>query len=98
MGPYEPGLFLRLYHGRMSPHEKMQQWGTDGPTFGPLKYVHAAYLSTMQIGFLDGERVSFPIVGDLILWEGVYYGDFEVLTTTASAVRGDLIRWWKGDW
>ncbi len=55
MGPYEPGLFLRLYHGRKSPDEEMQQWGPDGPTFGPLKYVHAAYLSTMQIGFLDGK-------------------------------------------
>ncbi|HUP65816.1 MAG TPA: hypothetical protein VM557_11110 [Thermoanaerobaculia bacterium] len=98
MQAHEPGLFFRLYHGRTSPDEEMEQWGTDGPTFGPLKYVHAAYFSTMQIGFEDGERVSLPIVGDLILWDGVYYGDFEVLTTTKRNVRGRLIQWWKGDW
>ncbi|MFN2442763.1 MAG: hypothetical protein ABR517_08775 [Thermoanaerobaculia bacterium] len=98
MGKQDPGLFLCLYHGRVSPVEEMEAWGTDGPTFGPLEYVHAAYLSTMQIGFPDGERVSLPVVDDLILWDGVYYGDFEVLTATKFDVRSRSIRRCKGDW
>ena len=54
--------------------------GERGPVFGPLAYVQAACLSTMQIGFPDGERVELPITEDLIEWDGVYSGDFEMFT------------------
>jgi len=76
----EEKLYLRLYHGRLDAGAEMEGWGSEGPVFGPLAYVHAAYLSTMQIGFPDGERVELPVTGDLIEWDGVYYGDFEVFT------------------
>ena len=65
---------------RLDAGAEMEGWGSGGPVFGPLAYVHAAYLSTMQIGFPDGERVELPVTGDLIEWDGVYYGDYEVFT------------------
>jgi hypothetical protein len=40
--PLVPGkMYLRLYHGRTHPGQEMDDWGFDGPTFGPLScYVH----------------------------------------------------------
>ena len=29
-------MYLRLYHGRVDPDQEMDDWGFDGPTFGPL--------------------------------------------------------------
>lgn len=86
-------LYLRLYHGRKTREEDMQEWGTDGPTFGPLDCVHGAYLSTMQVYLQDGTRVPLPVIDDFILWDGVYYGDFVIFTEvnrTDSSIRGGV--------
>lgn len=37
------GVYLHLFHGRKDPHEDMDDWGFDGPTIGPLEYVHVTY-------------------------------------------------------
>ena len=47
------GVYLHLYHGRLDPDEQLEAWGFDGPTLGPLEYVHGTYASTLQGQFID---------------------------------------------
>ncbi len=43
--PLEPGkLYLRLYHGRATADEQMEDWGSDGPVIGPLVSIHVTYM------------------------------------------------------
>lgn len=89
----EPGLYLRLFHGRSRPDEDLSDWGTDGPYIGPLEYVHCTYLTELGLGFksaVDHERYfSDGIPGDcrtaeirfkddLAVYAGVFYGDWSV--------------------
>lgn len=83
----EPGMYLHLLHGRNSPTEDMEEIGFAGPIFGPLKNVHIAYSSTIFLCTEDwesgpmtkGDPLSFE--GDLITYNGLFYGDFAVRTT-----------------
>lgn len=36
-------LYIRLFHGRTDPNQDMDDWGTDGPVFGPYEFVHTTY-------------------------------------------------------
>ena len=87
----EKGLYLRLYHGFKTQEERSEAggWGADGPDIGPLKWVHGAYMSTINIEFIDRETAaSYGIMDDVdcfldiedgcIVWDGIQYGDFEV--------------------
>lgn len=83
----EPGMYLHLLHGRNSATEDMDEMGFAGPIFGPLKNVHIAYSSTIFLCTEDwesgpmtkGDPLSFE--GDLITYNGLFYGDFAVRTT-----------------
>jgi hypothetical protein len=77
------GMYLRLYHGRPSPKHEMDGWGPDGPVFGPLKYCHITYMSTINICGMDDEDTGpmsgddpIHFVDDLIFYDGWYYGDW----------------------
>lgn len=64
-----PGMYLHLFHGRTDPEEDMDDWGSDGPTIGPLAYVHTTYATDVRICFLDtGTELQFfpplPAVGN----------------------------------
>lgn len=63
MGPYEPGLFLRLYHGRIAPDEEMQQWGTDGPTFGPLACAISGSVVVASVAHASWNAVAYTLYG-----------------------------------
>jgi hypothetical protein len=95
-------VFLRLYHGRESLDEDMDGWGLNGPIFGPITHVHVVYMSnlffTLQYisentydpsdlakdpGLLD---CSLTIVEDLVYYNGIYYGDWEI-TMASTAVQ-----------
>lgn len=78
--PLVPGkMYLRLYHGRTDPDQVMDDWGFDGPTFGPLSsYVHT-YCSTFRIyGEVTTRELWLETHGDMIQWDGCFYGDLEV--------------------
>ena len=78
--PLMPGkMYLRLYHGRTDPAQEMDEWGFDGPTFGPLScYVHT-YCCTFRIhGDCDASEVWLEKHDDMIRWDGCFYGDMEV--------------------
>lgn len=72
----EGKLYLQLYHGRDDPAREMQDWGFDGPTFGPLNKVVQTYTSTIRLHGHDGnEELWLGGHGDMIVWDGAYYGD-----------------------
>lgn len=75
-----PGkLYVRLYHGRNDPTEQLNDWGFDGPTFGPLTGVVLTYITTIRLlGEFNDEEIWLTVVDDLIEWDGQFYGDWEV--------------------
>jgi len=85
--PKETGMYLELFHGRKDSQENLPHWGEQGPFFGPLESCHITFNSTIALKFTDGYE-SGPlmtpedglcIVGDMILFEGIYYGDWVVV-------------------
>lgn len=83
-------VYLQLYHGRTDPDAQMEDWGTDGPLIGPLEWIKVAYLRNIRIAFLkDGKIVDafFGIVDDMIFYDGVYYGDYEVISASKLSTR-----------
>lgn len=84
--PLVPGkMYLRLYHGRTDPDQEMEEWGFDGPTFGPLSsYVHT-YCSTFRIhGECDTSELWLETHDDMIRWDSCFYGDMEVFIAVAN--------------
>ncbi len=84
--PLVPGkMYLRLYHGRTDPDQDMDEWGFDGPTFGPLSsYVHT-YCSTFRIhGECDTRELWLETHYDMIRWSDCFYGDMEVFIAVAN--------------
>ncbi len=69
--------YLRLYHGRIDPKEKLEDWGSEGPIFGPYESVQMTYGSHIKMhtgsGFDDLNWLE-----DLIYYDGIFYGDMEI--------------------
>jgi hypothetical protein len=74
----------------------MDDWGEDGPWFGPIKWFHCTYLSTFGLGFVSGEEYIAPsedasvpapmyFCDDMIYYNGVYYGDWETQLVPGEA-------------
>lgn len=84
--PLKPGkLYLRLYHGRSDPNQEMDDWGFNGPTFGPLScYVHT-YCCTFRIhGEFNDSEIWLQAHDDMIRWDGCFYGDMEVFIASPN--------------
>jgi len=72
-------LYIRLFHGRTDPDQNMDDWGTDGPVFGPYKFVHTTYSHFLKLGKSDHLIDELYVhKEDLIYYDGVYYGDWSV--------------------
>lgn len=89
--PKLSGIYLKLLHGRTPIDFQLDDWGDDGPWIGPLKWFHCTYLATFGLGFSGGEEYLAPpsstripapifIFKDMIYYDGVYYGDWEIQT------------------
>lgn len=87
--PTTSGMYLKLLHGRAVADEQMDDWGTDGPWIGPLKWFHCTYISDIGIGFVEGEEltsqsydveITSPIYlyQEMIYCDGMYYGSWEL--------------------
>ncbi len=72
-------LYFELFHGRKSKKEKLDDWGSSGPIFGPLEYVHTTYASHIKFA-QNGECCDLFTGDDLIYYDGVWYGDWSVFT------------------
>ena len=109
-----PQLYLRLYHGRLDPAEKLEDWGSDGPVIGPLAFVQTTYMCdvkfaaapevmdrffpTVMAGWrerglsnADGPLCDwqFTVTDDLILHDGVHYGDWTVFLAKPADIENE---------
>jgi hypothetical protein len=86
--PLAPGnLYLRLYHGRKNPEQDMDDWGFNGPIFGPLSAVVMTYLTTIRLhGTRPCDELWLETTRDMVLWQGDYYGDFEVFVASCNDI------------
>lgn len=75
---------IYLNHGRAYPEEELDDWGADGPILGPFTGMHLTYMSTVRFFNSDGasrnDEYEASIVGDLFFYDGMYYGDWGVIT------------------
>lgn len=73
-------LYLKLFHGRKLG-EELDDWGADGPIFGPLSYVHTTYGYHVKLGEPESPYDNLGdlyVVDDLLYYDGMYYGDWSV--------------------
>ena len=47
-------LYLHLYHERIDPLEDLDDWGSEGPTFGPYESVQITYGAHIKMHTPDG--------------------------------------------
>lgn len=84
--PVKGQLYLKLLHGRKDPNEQMEEWGSNGSNIGPLSWCHITYLSSINIGFLNGsdtapmlhKKDGMCFIDDMLYFNGIYYGDWEL--------------------
>lgn len=76
------GMYLTLHHGRDDPQQEMDEFGYNGPIIGPFKWCHITYGTQFNFGWVDGGdtgpcTVVTVIDGDMLEFDGKYYGDWE---------------------
>ena len=87
--PTQPGMYLKLLHGRAVAKEEMEDGGSNGSWIGPLKWFHCTYLTDIGIGFASGEEldsqgynIEIPspiyLYQEMIYYDGMYYGSWEL--------------------
>ena len=82
-------VYLHLYHGRLDPDEDMEGFGTEGPLLGPFETVQFTYANQIRCISADGEEKWLNWDDNqLILHEGVYYGDCSFHSNKDSAFVG----------
>ncbi len=68
--------YLKLFHGRASPDEKLDGWGEDGPIFGPFPFFHTTY--GVEIQFDEDHCHVLQILDGLVYYDDMFYGDWSV--------------------
>jgi hypothetical protein len=73
-------LYLKLFHGRADRKQQMDDWGSDGPVFGPYEYIHTTYGREVKMGpGTEGGDVDLLLVDEgTIYYAGIEYGDWSV--------------------
>ena len=79
-------IALELFHGRTSPDEDLNDWGSQGPVFF-VSWVHVTYTTVIRVGLPGDDEGELAYVEDLIYYDGVYYGDWSVIP--GAEVRRD---------
>ena len=69
-------VYIILFHGRNDAIEQMDDWGQQGPIFGPFDYVHTTYGSEIKLG----KDNILAVVDDLVYYDGILYGDWSICT------------------
>ncbi|MBI9018785.1 MAG: hypothetical protein JEZ07_16155 [Phycisphaerae bacterium] len=71
-------LYIKLLHGRADPNQDMQIKGNEGPTLGPYECIEGIYTSWIKLIKPDGSCDMLKYFGDMVLYNGVYYGQWQV--------------------
>lgn len=82
-------IYLKLMHGRNHPDQQMDDWGFNGPVPGPFEAVHFTYTTHVRCfpegSDGDAEALELCFHNDMLVYEGKYYGDFEIAASFGSA-------------
>lgn len=81
-------MYLKLFHGRDTVVEDMEDWGYHGPIFEIKGFVHCTYMSILWVdheGDGDGEWLS--VVDGLVYYDGKFYGDWSVFAEPFSGIE-----------
>lgn len=99
--PEEIVLAIKLFHGRQRPDEELSEWGENGPLLR-IEYLHVIYFTTFQLGTPDNDEVWLEdwvhgkqdgvLVDGLFYYDGMFYGDWNILHVAANEVDGDFNR------
>lgn len=74
--------YLKLFHGRKDPVEQLNDWGEDGPVFGPFPFFHTRYGSAIRF---DPDRdCNLTVIDDLVYYDGMFYGDWSIFDVPHS--------------
>lgn len=71
-------IYIRLFHGRTDPDQEMDDWGSDGPIFGPYEFAHTTYAWDIKLGTPNGNCDELYAHEDMMYYDGVYYGDWSI--------------------
>jgi hypothetical protein len=52
--------YIELFHGRTDPKEELEDWGSPGPIFGPLQFVHTTYACHIKFNYADVLKFEMP--------------------------------------
>jgi hypothetical protein len=79
-------FYLDLYHGRATPTESLDDWGTQGPILGPLTGIQVTYGSSVRLFLTEGHDEIWLTIepGGCIYYDGRYYGDFSLSQVLAA--------------
>lgn len=76
------GVYLELYHGRKPRNQELNDWGSQGPIFGPMDFVTMTYACHIRLISRDGAHEwDIWMDKDLVFYDGVWYGDWAVMDT-----------------
>lgn len=81
------GVYLHLFHGCAEPDQSLEDWGEQGPVLGPFEFAHVTYGEEIN---LDDEGASLKLVGGLVYYGRVYYGDFSVVSAAKFSGSDEL--------
>lgn len=91
-------VYIKLFHGRQSPDEELDDWGFEGPVLGPFPYSHITYGYHLKFG--AGLEIGSVFIEELFLRDellecfGSLYGDFSVFDEAAlKDSPSDLKQW-----
>lgn len=77
-------LYIHLFHGRKDPDQEMKDWGEGGPLLGPFEWVQVTYFKTVRCGLPDGNDIWLTRHDDMVFYDGMYYGDFDIVSSKKS--------------
>lgn len=84
-------VYISLFHGRNDPDLVMEDWGEPGPLLGPFEWIQVTYLNNIRAEYIDKSGKSmearFAIVDDMVYYDGMYYGDFDILSASRLSTR-----------
>lgn len=87
-------IFLHLFNGRTDPDSPKTYWDDeDGVFLGPLRSVNMTFLKDLRLlDTNDNEYEVVPVNGDLIYYDGIYYGDFSIVSDVPSGETWDTFK------
>lgn len=90
--PLDRKLYLKLFHGRNFPSEVLEDWGFDGPIFGPLEWAHTTYSADVKLGYgPDFDFCRLIIYDGLLYYDGKWYGDWTACLLTENEVKDKIV-------